>query len=89
MDKYRKKPVEIEAIKFTQENVDNGLIPTEVIVYVTGPEYPPRGRILWAEVRTLEGNIYGHVGDWVIKGIKGEYYFCRADIFDITYDKVE
>jgi len=39
-------------------------------------------------IHTLEGDMVGSPGDWIIKGIKGEYYPCRADIFEATYDRV-
>ena len=40
-------------------------------------------------VRTLEGNMKAEVGDWIIKGINGELYPCKPDIFDKTYEKVD
>lgn len=40
-------------------------------------------------VETLEGVMIGNIGDWVIIGVKGEKYFCRDDIFKMTYEKVE
>lgn len=40
-------------------------------------------------VETLEGTMSGDVGDWLITGVKGEQYFCKPDIFEATYEKVE
>lgn len=42
-----------------------------------------------ASVETLEGVMKGNVGDWLITGIKGEKYFCKDDIFKMTYEKVK
>ena len=39
------------------------------------------------EIETLEGTMKANVGDWIIKGIKGEYYPCKPDVFDLTYEK--
>ena len=40
-------------------------------------------------VKTLEGDMVGDTGDWLITGVKGEKYICRKDIFEMTYEKVE
>ena len=39
-------------------------------------------------IETLEGRMYGGIGDWIITGVKGEQYFCKDDIFRMTYEKV-
>ena len=39
-------------------------------------------------VKTLEGTMKGNIGDWLIAGVKGERYFCKPDIFEMTYEKV-
>jgi hypothetical protein len=39
-------------------------------------------------IRTLEGNMYVMPGDWIIKGVKGEFYPCKPDIFELTYEAV-
>ena len=88
--KYRKKPVVIEAIRFTKENIPavwkfidpdkerkNG-------VHDLRPEAPPV-----AVMETLEGKMEGHVGDWIVKGISGEFYPCKDDIFQKTYEEAE
>ena len=41
------------------------------------------------QVRTLEGPIYASVGDWIIKGLRGEFYPCKPDIFEAKYDPVD
>jgi len=40
-------------------------------------------------VQTLEGKMQGNVGDWMITGVKGETYFCKPDIFEMTYEPAE
>jgi len=78
---YRKKPVVISAVKFT----DNA---EEIVKWAEGAilktEYPTVLRI-----DTLEGNVMAHVGDWIIKGIADEFYPCAPDIFEQTYEEVE
>jgi hypothetical protein len=80
--KFRKKPVEIEAVQWTGKNADEirRFMDTD---YLHFSDYE---RI---EIDTLEGRIYAAVGDWVILGVKGELYPCKPDIFEMTYDKVE
>ncbi len=41
------------------------------------------------EINTLEGTMTANVGDWIIKGVKGEFYPCKPEIFDATYEAVE
>lgn len=81
--KFRKKPIVIEAIQWTGENWED-IIPfvdSEKISMVSD------GDIL--KIKTLEGTMDAIQGDWIIKGIKGEYYPCKPDIFLATYEKVE
>ncbi|MET3657844.1 hypothetical protein [Sporosarcina psychrophila] len=77
--RYRKKPVVIEAVQY------NGTV--ETIVDFAGFDNtdmdPNESRIY---IKTLEGNMLVSHGDWVIKGIKGEFYPCKPDIFEATYD---
>ena len=90
--KYRKKPVEVEAIQI-HGNVSelkaflegNG----EVNLYDTAYEvraFPPRTEVV---IHTLEGDMKAHDGDYIIKGVKGEYYPCRKDIFEETYEEIQ
>jgi len=82
MPKYRKKPVIIEAIRW---NGDNGM---EVSKF-----YPGRSDNLTEDnslqIYTLEGTMKCSVGDFLIKGVAGEFYPCKADIFEKTYELVE
>lgn len=86
--RYRKKPLVIEAVKFedTDECLmalsdDLGLDPVRV-------DYADRDNPI-IKIDTLEGEMTGRVGDYVIKGIRGEFYLCKADIFEATYEAVE
>jgi len=79
--KFRKKPVVIEAIQFTGENQEE--IKEFVTVEITIPE---KGS--WLVIPTLEGDHTALVNDWIIKGIKGEFYPCKPDIFEETYEEV-
>lgn len=78
---YRKKPVVIEALEWTGTNLD------EVYQFV-----PPHLRVEEADglhIVTLEGDHFASIGDFIIKGVKGEFYPCKPDIFAMTYDEVE
>lgn len=81
--KYRKKPVVIEAVKWTGENWDEiELFSPYGISY----NYPASRRSL--SIKTLEGEMTAECGDWIIKGVKGEFYPCKPDIFEATYERV-
>lgn len=82
--KYRKKPVVIEAVQYTGNNA------LEVIRFMGGPS----GNLELHDtdlpaIHTLEGDMTASVGDWIIKGVKGEFYPCKPDIFAATYEAVE
>ena len=83
--KFRKKPVVIEAMQLTSENRD------EVMNFVTSnncyPDFEGREPIL--KIQTLEGDMTAKLGDWIIKGVNGEFYPCKNDIFEKTYEQVE
>ena len=91
--KFRKKPVVIEAWQVhPDDNKTRALPPAWVIDSVLSGELKPvAGGGL--EVRTLEDGADGRakhvadVGDWIIKGVKGELYPCKPDIFDATYER--
>lgn len=80
--KYRKKPVEIYALKFVPEKWD-GSAPPE---FHEAVEIDFQGI---ATIKTLEGTHLVTSGDFVIRGVKGEFYPCKPDIFEMTYEKVE
>ena len=94
MSKYRKKPVVIEAFqvgsdRFYPEWLHDAVSANVVITY------PQDGSDGWkeafdhADIRTLEGTMRAERGDWIIKGVKGELYPCKPDIFAATYEPVE
>ncbi len=89
--KYRKKPVVIEAERLTEEMALASLIdnaPGPFGLSVSGNCHPPTRKLYSAFVRieTLEGVMKADLGDWIIKGIKGELYPCKDDIFTATYE---
>jgi hypothetical protein len=86
MKKYRKKPAVIEAVQITDEWFDGRRINP---LHIIGEDilYNPYLRVV--KIKTLEGTMVGVVGDWIIKGVRGEYYPCKPDIFEETYEKVE
>ena len=77
--KYRKIPVEIEARQYTRNGLE-----AEAIAEWCGGEQTDEGII----IHTLEGNHLGKYGDFIIKGVKGEFYPCKPDIFAMTYEVV-
>lgn len=92
MIKYRKKPVEIEAFRFYVDDMPNWfyekVITNEVILKNCNyKEYSIEEA--FCEINTLEGIMRANGGDYIIKGINGEIYPCKADIFEKTYEKVE
>jgi hypothetical protein len=85
--KYRKKPVEIEAIKFTRDNWDEIKAFTNETAY-RGLHIERIDGIATCIIPTLEGQHIATEGDYIIKGVKGEFYPCKPDIFELTYEKV-
>ena len=87
--KYRKKPIVIEAIQWTGDNFD------ELKEFTETDNQQTVCRIVKSTfdrdlfVDTLEGSLMASLNDWVIKGIKGEFYPCKPDIFEATYDLVK
>jgi len=89
MPKFRKKPVEIEAIQFVGENAE------ELVNWIGGnsdwyQRYfmgKPETKVI--EIPTLEGTMEAVEGDWIIQGVQGEFYPCKPDIFEQTYEAVE
>ena len=84
MAKYRKKPVVIEAMQFTKDNFD------ECCAFI-GESNLNDGTSkdeLYIGIITLEGDHECRLGDFIIKGVKGEFYPCKPDIFEMTYEKV-
>ena len=81
---YTKKPVTIEAMQFTNETKD------QVFNFITcnkQADFDEDG-IPILKIQTLEGIMTARFGDYVIKGVNGEFYPCKPDIFHKTYDEV-
>ena len=86
MSEYRKKPVVVQAMQWTGDNIDEIMMfmhPQEP-VYMT----PFKDRDEIVGINTLEGLMVAKKRDWIIKGMKGEFYPCKPDIFEATYEKV-
>jgi hypothetical protein len=85
--KYRKKPVVIEAVEWTGANTKI----CETFMKDCEGAYISYDNYLLGEVviPTLEGVMKARAGDFIIKGVNGEFYPCKPDIFEKTYDKVE
>ena len=83
--RFRKKPIEIEAIKFTRENWQDVLRFTQGQAITLTIEKRIDGKCTCI-IPTLEGQHIATEGDWIIKGVKGEYYPCKPDIFEMTYE---
>lgn len=86
MTKYRKKPVVIDAVQWDgNANTANAFLGDR---YGADWSYDAPGSKNLV-ISTLEGSMTALVGDWIIKGVKGEFYPCKPDIFTATYEKVE
>jgi hypothetical protein len=90
--KYRKKPVVIEAVKWDGQNVTevkkfgNGDLIVEIddLAWQVGKAAP----VVTVLIKTLEGEMKANVGDFIIRGVNGEVYPCKPDIFEKTYEIV-
>jgi hypothetical protein len=84
-NRYRKKPVEIDALRLTPGTDDW----KDVCDWIAGagghPSMVGKGAV---EIETLEGVMRADPGDYVIRGVKGEFYPCKPDIFEATYEAV-
>jgi hypothetical protein len=91
--KYRKKPVVVDAIRWDGQDIaavwellgDDELqaFPSSEYVRLGLGHTPATGELV---IPTLEGNHTAMPGDWIIKGVKGELYPCKPDIFEATYE---
>lgn len=80
MSRYRKKPAVIDAVQFTGANH------VEVAQFLKDSKWEPS--IEGFRIVTLEGTMLAAKGDWIIRGVKGELYPCKPDIFEATYEPV-
>ena len=80
-----KKPVVVEAVQFSMDSLDHIRVLTDFMKDADFDiNYLNEGKIY---IETLEGTMCAIEGDYVIKGIKGEFYPCKPDIFKLTYEK--
>ena len=93
MPRYRKKPVVIEAMQFVKgKELSLGY---EIAAWCGGrfnEEAKPSDHTdvaYWIDIPTLEGVMRADPGDWIIRGVAGEFYPCKPEIFEATYEKVE
>ena len=89
---YRKKPVEIEAMQLTQnwrEVCDWVNANSDRVDPMRPKAYMPSGPDADICIVTLEGDMRAVPGDWIIRGVQGEFYPCKPDIFEQTYEPVE
>lgn len=86
MPKFRKKPVVIDAVQFNGHNF------FEISAFIGHGDDVMNNLELKSTdlpiIETLEGNMTVSIADWVIKGVKGEFYPCKPDIFEATYESV-
>lgn len=91
--KFRKKPVVIEAEQWTHFPVEvNSICGQANLTFYSGAERCEHcGNPLYAHAKcpTLEGFHIVCPNDWIIKGVKGEFYPCKPDVFDMTYEKAD
>lgn len=88
--RYRRKPVEIEAVQWQhsgrgtirQANIE------EVEAFLGFYPLVRPDRLGQLGIETLEGTMWAAPGDWIIRGVQGEFYPCKSDIFEATYEKV-
>ena len=88
MAKYRKKPVVIEAVQWTGDNfeeIQKMLINADENRVIMPHPNEDEDSLL---IVTLEGEMRADKGDYIIKGVKGEFYPCKPDIFEATYERV-
>lgn len=81
MPKFRKKPVVIEAMQFTGND--------DECMRFCPTARDPIDRCPNLIIPTLEGEMLVSMGDWIIKGVNGEFYTCKPDIFTKTYEPAE
>jgi len=92
MPRYRKKPIEIDALQWTGNNHRTmfnflGGDPDKYLDTYGKNFSIDHSKVAGGLIiKTLEGEHIASIDDWIIKGIKGEYYPCKPDIFEMTYE---
>lgn len=92
--KYRKKPVVIVAVQYNGSNVCEieefvGKELRQTIIDDCGYQAEATAPLVGLIIETLEGDMIASPLDYIIKGIKGEFYPCKPDVFEQTYEKAE
>ena len=91
--KYRKNPVVIEAVQWNGLNLQEvkNFVGDSLIydIHDTAWEVGESAPVVNMKIKTLEGNMQVSIDDYIIKGVQGEFYPCKPDIFEQTYEKVE
>ena len=99
--RYRKKPVIVEALQWNGKNVidiynflEDKNVETQYEVNSEGKNFYidfSRGQCVTGDlmIKTLEGTMKADIGDYIIKGVNGEFYPCKPDIFEKTYEEVK
>lgn len=95
---YRSRPVEIQAVQLCWRNWSDVC---EFLGEIVSPENPGRNSEMYSDtcgeesgnyieltIPTLEGDMLARHGDWIIRGLKGEFYPCKPDVFASKYDRV-
>ena len=88
MSLYKKKPVTIEARQFTGSNtldIMQWLKTNNISFTVT---FSNDENVAGIIIKTLEGDMLANINDYIIKGVKGEFYPCKLDIFNETYEEI-
>jgi len=86
MKKYRKKPVIIEAMQFFGVNYEEISTWSGGRAYIRGTRLPKEEQEM--EIQTLEGDMRANFGDFIIKGVEGEFYPCKPSVFLLSYEEV-
>lgn len=86
--KYRKKPVVIDAVKFLDDVDVMNRLQDELGLDPVRVDYKDSKHPV-LKIETLEGMMKANVGDYIIKGVNGEFYPCKPDIFEKTYELAE
>ena len=90
--KFKKKPVIIEAVQYIRRFdwpmwFHDAVTRKDITVFNTGKSSDPTAPC-YANIHTLEGIMLAKEGDWIVRGIAGELYSCKPDIFEKTYEPV-
>jgi len=85
--RFRKRPVEIEAVRFTK-NAVGGINALDILHFCNGKaKFDVHTDTI--RIKTLEGTMTARCGDWIVRGVQGEYYPVQDDIFRQTYEPIQ